>query len=772
MFEAIAGRIVRRRRLATPVSDMFGAAPAAAVAFGGAQARARGRPEPPPPAEASPGEPGRQVFDDGGLFVSTALARGPERRLAAALVILLAIVFVAAVPFARRPLPQVPAFIPVYESALAILDLVTAILLFGQFAVLRAGSVLVLAGGYLFAALMTIAHALTFPGLFAAHGLLGAGMQSTAWLYMFWHGGFPAAVILYALLKGGRFDGAAVRRAPAAAVLGCAAAVLGLVCGLTWLATAGAPALPAIMDGNRYTAAMIFVVGTVWLLSLLGIAALRLRPPLTMLDLWLIAVLAAWLFDIGLSAVFNAGRFDLGFYAGRIYGLLATSFVLAVVLTETNRLYGRLAHAATQLSGRVGRLEESERAHLIELERSNAELRAEAAERRRTEARLVQAQKMEAIGNLTGGMAHDFNNILGIVIGNLDVLRGRCAAEPETDELAREALEAALRGAELNRRLLAFARRQPLQPTRLDLNALIESIVTLLRRVLGEQIEITLDLGRETWPVVLDEAQLEAAITNLATNARDAMPKGGRLAIATRNRRLDGDYAAQHAEVTAGDYAEIEVGDNGMGMPPEVMSRIFEPFYTTKEQGRDTGLGLSMVFGFIKQSGGHISVYSEPGRGTSFRLYLPRASAGPDAAETIEPAAAAPGGGERVLVVEDNAGLRRVAIRQLKELGYAVIEADSAAAAMAALENGGADLVFSDVVMPGGVDGFDLTAAIGRRWPEIRVLLTSGFGGGNLEQSLAALPPGVRLLGKPYRKAELAAALRSSLETPAPRSSR
>jgi CheY-like chemotaxis protein len=356
---------------------------------------------------------------------------------------------------------------------------------------------------------------------------------------------------------------------------------------------------------------------------------------------------------------------------------------------------------------------------------------------------------------------------LGIVIGNLDVLRGRIAAEPETDELAREALEAALRGAELNRRLLAFARRQPLQPTRLDLNALVEGIVTLLRRVLGEQIEITLDLGRDTWPAVVDQAQLEAAITNLATNARDAMPKGGRLAIATRNRRLDADYAAQHAEVAAGEYAEIEVGDNGMGMPPEVMSRIFEPFYTTKEQGRGTGLGLSMVFGFIKQSGGHISVYSEPGRGTTFRLYLPRASAGPDAAAAIGPAAAAPGGGERVLVVEDNAGLRRVAIRQLKELGYAVIEADSAAAAMAALEGGGADLVFSDIVMPGGVDGFDLAAEIGRRWPAIRVLLTSGFGGGNLEQSLAALPPGVRLLGKPYRKAELAAALRSVLETPA-----
>lgn len=715
-------------------------------------------------------EPGQTARGNADLFVSTALPGRLERRLATALVLALAVAFAAAAPLAQVSLPKVPAFIPAYEAALSIMDLMTAVMLFGQFAVLRARAVLVLAGGYLFTATITVAHALTYPAVFAAHGLLGAGMQSTAWLYMFWHGGFPLAVIAYALLKRPGSDADRLRAPPSSAVLGCAAAVVGAVCGLTWLATAGAPALPAIMAGDHYTSAMIFVVGTVWLLALSGVAVLWLRGPLTLLDLWLMAVLTAWLFDIGLSAVFDAHRYDLGFYVGRIYGLLATSFVLVVILTETNRLYSRLAQAATRLSSRVGTLEASERAYLVELERSNSELREEIAGHRRTEAQLVQAQKMEAIGNLTGGMAHDFNNILGVVIGNLDLLRERCTRDPETEELAGEAMQAALRGADLNRRLLAFARRQPLLPARVDLNALVEGIVTLLRRVLGEQVAIVLDLKAETWPVVVDATQLESAVTNLATNARDAMPKGGKLTIATGNRHLDADYAAQHPEVTAGDYALIEVSDNGAGMPREVINRIFEPFFTTKEQGKGTGLGLSMVFGFIKQSGGHITVYSEPGIGTTFRLYLPRAGAGSQAPEAAAVVAPRSGRGERVLVVEDNLGLRRVAVRQLRELGYETVEAESTAAAVAALEDGGADLVFSDVVLPGGADGFDLAAEIGRRWPEIPVLLTSGFTGGKLERSLGGLAPTVRFLGKPYRKTELAAALQAVLEAPLQRS--
>ncbi len=238
---------------------------------------------------------------------------------------------------------------------------------------------------------------------------------------------------------------------------------------------------------------------------------------------------------------------------------------------------------------------------------------------------LRHSQKMEAVGQLTGGLAHDFNNLLAIIIGNLDMLREIRAEDPVTDELVGDALDSALRGADLTRRLLAFARRQPLQPERVEINEVIGAIVRLLTRTLGENITIEMSLAANVWPVQIDRAQFEAVIANLATNARDAMPRGGALLIDTHNGRLDASYAAAHTDVTPGDYVVVEVSDSGTGMPPDILSRIFEPFFTTKEQGKGTGLGLSMVFGFMKQSGGHVTVYSEPGKGTTFRLYLPRA---------------------------------------------------------------------------------------------------------------------------------------------------
>jgi len=380
------------------------------------------------------------------------------------------------------------------------------------------------------------------------------------------------------------------------------------------------------------------------------------------------------------------------------------------------------------------------------------------------EHQLRQAQKMEAIGNLSGGMAHDFNNLLGVVIGNLDLLRELLPSKSEALELADESLAAALRGAELTRRLLAFARRQPLAPQRIALNDLVANIVKLLQRTLGEQIEIALDLAAFVWPVVVDPAQLEAAIANLATNARDAMPRGGKLTIATANRRLDDDYAALHADVTVGDYALIEVSDIGTGMTPEVMAKIFEPFYTTKAEGKGTGLGLSMVFGFIKQSGGHITVYSEPGAGTTFRLYLPRSLEGAFA-EEMEPRADVPrAGGESVLAVEDNAALRRVVVRQLTDLGYRVVEADGAAAALALMEREKIDLLFSDVVMPGDMDGYALAQRVAERWPRVKIVLTSGFPETNVSETFGAVAPTIRLLSKPYRRDELARAIREALD--------
>jgi len=378
------------------------------------------------------------------------------------------------------------------------------------------------------------------------------------------------------------------------------------------------------------------------------------------------------------------------------------------------------------------------------------------------EAQLRQAQKMEAIGSLTGGMAHDFNNLLGIIIGNLDLLRDRPTHDLEAEELTRDALDAAVRGADLTRRLLAFARRQPLQPEPTDVNKLVAGIGKLLDRTLGEQISITLKLGDGLWPVLVDPAQLESSLTNLATNARDAMPSGGDLIIVTANRNLDDDYASQHAEVSPGDYAMIEVSDTGTGMSAEVVSRIFEPFYTTKEPGKGTGLGLSMVFGFIKQSGGHVNVYSEIGVGTTLRLYLPRADIGAVASASMPAQSSMRGGRETVLAVEDNPGLRRVVVRQLSELGYRVLEAESPLAALALLEMAPVDVLFSDIVMPGGISGYELARAVLARWPAIKIVLTSGFaenrpdGGGD--------SPNLRLLGKPYRRDDLARTIREAID--------
>jgi signal transduction histidine kinase len=399
-------------------------------------------------------------------------------------------------------------------------------------------------------------------------------------------------------------------------------------------------------------------------------------------------------------------------------------------------------------------------AHRLTSEREKDQARTALHE---SEEKLRQSQKMEAVGQLTGGLAHDFNNLLLVIIGNLEELIERKNQPPADLELERQALEAAHRGAELTRSLLAFARRQPLQPRRIAINDLMSGIVRLLSRALGERIEVSLKLASDLWPVVADPAQLEAALANLANNARDAMPKGGRLTIVTANRHLDADYCAQHTDVAVGDYAMVQVSDTGAGMAGEVIAQIFDPFFTTKPRGEGTGLGLSMVFGFMKQSGGHINVYSEPGVGTTFRLYLPRDPNGAGAPETPMVEASVPGGGETVLVVEDDPALRRVAVLRLTGLGYKVLESDNAEAALEILSGDERiNLVFADVVMPGKLDGHDLARIVPERWPATKVLLTSGFPGTHLDRA-PTVAAGTPLLNKPYRKDELARALREAL---------
>jgi PAS domain S-box-containing protein len=402
--------------------------------------------------------------------------------------------------------------------------------------------------------------------------------------------------------------------------------------------------------------------------------------------------------------------------------------------------------------------------HFTGILRDLTSQKREQLERTKLETQLHQAQKMEAIGNLTGGMAHDFNNMLGVIIGNIDLLRDLRKDDADVDELTREALDAAFRGADLTRRLLAFARQQPLQPKCVDVNALVSGITRLLSRTLGEDVEISLQLSPQLWPIVADPAQLEASLTNLATNARDAMPDGGRLMVVTGNRCLDADYAAQHSEVVPGGYVMIEVSDTGSGMTQKVVDRIFEPFFTTKSRDKGTGLGLSMVFGFIKQSGGHISVYSEPGIGTTFRLFLPRMMEDISADEASAAVPLVHGRGETVLVVEDNAPLRRVATRQLGELGYRVLAAENATAGLRLMEQQSIDLLLTDVVMPGGVNGRELARQARQRWPRIKVVFTSGFSEVRLNGDAGALSSFTPLLGKPYRKEDLANAARQALD--------
>jgi PAS domain S-box-containing protein len=380
------------------------------------------------------------------------------------------------------------------------------------------------------------------------------------------------------------------------------------------------------------------------------------------------------------------------------------------------------------------------------------------------EAQLRQAQKMDAIGQLTGGVAHDFNNILTVITGTIEILSEGVTERPDLAAIARMIDEAATRGASLTQQLLAFARRQPLEPRRIDPNALIMEAASLLRPTLGEHIEIEAMLEDDTWHAVADPAQLSAALLNLAVNARDAMPNGGKLTLETDNVMLDEAYAQANPDARPGPYVMVAVSDTGTGIPAALLEKVFEPFFTTKQVGKGTGLGLSMVYGFVKQSGGHIKVYSEEGHGTAIKIYLPRAEAAAESLADAAPVAPVPFGHETILVVEDDKLVRDYVVAQLGSLGYLTLAAENAAVALAYLASDTAfDLLFTDVIMPGGMNGRELAEAITRQRPNVRVLYTSGY----TENAIVhhgRLDPGVALLNKPYRKKDLAEKLREVLD--------
>ena len=391
------------------------------------------------------------------------------------------------------------------------------------------------------------------------------------------------------------------------------------------------------------------------------------------------------------------------------------------------------------------------------------------AEQERLESELRRAQKMEALGQLTGGVAHDFNNLLAVILGNLEMIEEEVDRSGFLADAIRDALEATKMGSQLTNRLLAFARRQPLSPQVVDLNTLVIGMSDMLQRSLGGSVRVNMVIAKGLWETMADPGQIENALLNLAINARDAMPKGGDLTIETSN-------VSGWPRRKARDFVRLTIADEGTGMPPEVLERAFDPFFTTKQAGKGTGLGLSMVYGFVKQSGGNISVDSTPGKGTTIMIDLPRASTDQAAESDVGSGTATSPGSERILVVEDDARVRRVSVRRLVSLGYEVVEAASGEAALDILaERNDIDLVFSDIVMPGGMTGMDLAEQVNKRHPDIMVLLTSGYTSGVIDEAGARLDDedslGLELrsgawsiLRKPHTKDELAVRIREILE--------
>jgi signal transduction histidine kinase/ActR/RegA family two-component response regulator len=381
--------------------------------------------------------------------------------------------------------------------------------------------------------------------------------------------------------------------------------------------------------------------------------------------------------------------------------------------------------------------------------------------RKFTEQQLQQAQKMETVGQLSGGIAHDFNNLLTVIIGNAEHLGEQLKARPDLKQFADDICESGERGAELTQRLLAFSRRQLLQPRTIDCCELIQSMLKLFKRTLRENIEIRTTFGAGTIEAFADRAQLESAVLNLALNAQDAMPSGGHLTLSTEIAAIDEDYRALHPEVTSGSYALISVTDDGEGMTPEVIERAFEPFFTTKEVGKGSGLGLSMVYGFAKQSDGHVSIYSGQGLGTTVRIYLPRVGGG-QSVDMPQADEAAPRGHETILIAEDDPFVRSSVIQRVEALGYRVVAAVNGNEALQRLRaEPGIDMLFTDIVMPGGMSGWELAEQARRIRPGLPVLFTSGYALETLVEQ-GRMQAHAVVLTKPYRKAELAQRLRDA----------
>jgi len=665
----------------------------------------------------------------------TAPASPGARRSALIIGIALFVAFCVLTSFTRVTMPRVEAFIPIFDATFALINLVTASLLLVVFRRSRMHAVLYLASGYLFTSLIVVAHMLSSPGVFSSGGLFGAASQTSAWLETFQYAGLPLLVICYALRR--RYEGVIARSSTGADVIWIAAGAVAGAGLLTVFASTSGQLLPRTILASGHPTIMLVANVAVCLLSLAALAVLGSRPPYSVLDLWLMVVVFAWLFDVALSGVLSARLFDVGFYAGRLFGLFAASLVPAILIFEASRLYGRLDEALAIAEDRSA-----------ELARSREEL--------------AQAQRLEAIGQLTGGVAHDFNNLLAIIIGNLELMQRARGDVEKIERLTQGAMNAAQRGERLVRQLLTYARKQITRPETVNPNQLIVDIENLVRRAIGEQIELTMTLNPLLAPAQIDPTEFETAILNLAINSRDAMTGGGRITIETLNATIDQGFAASNPEVKPGSYVMIRVSDCGTGMTPAVLARAFDPFFTTKEVGKGSGLGLSQVYGFAKTAGGHVTIESELGIGTTVKLYLPKSSDRPIIAETgDETTSLGPASyRETILIVEDDEEVLIVAAENLRELGYQVETAVNAAQALDVLKGDhSVDLLFSDVIMPGGMNGVQLAVEARRIRPTLKVLLTSGYTAAALSCE-HGLPDNLNVVEKPYQREELAKKLR------------
>ena len=730
------------------------------------------------------------MSQSGGMFLSSLPASGGERRLGLIVILVSLGVFVAAIPFAKLGLAHIDAFIPAYDSAVVINDMITTVLLFGQFAIVGKRGLMILASGYLFTGLIALAHLLSFPGLLTPTGWLSGGSQTTVWLYMFWHASLPLAVLLYLRQDSGTFAASAPesigsnasdnRRNP---VLIAAASVLCAVAAVVLLTTIGHDSMPTLLvvvDGlPNYSITFRVVVGAICALSAVNVLLLWRRKPQSVLDLWLMVVMCAWVFDISLSAMLNERRFDLGFYVGRLYGLMAASFILMVLLIETRALFSRLAHSLERQRGDAIRRAEELAEALAALRRTDDELRrlnetleqrvaerttaleSEVAERERIRETMRETQKLEAVGQMAGGIAHDFNNLLTIIMGNAGFLEDRLA-EGHEQRAAAAISRAGDRGARLVRQILTFSRRQSVKLEIVDLTRRAPELADLLQRSTRGDIRIVTDFSDDLWPFECDVAELELALMNLCVNARDAMPSGGLVRIEARNIPAGAEVKPatpeahriggfQGGAVAPGDFVRITIADTGSGVPPELLPKVFEPFFTTKAVGKGTGLGLYQVYGFAQQAGGAAEISTVSGAGTTVAIYLPRTNEAAGAETTARPAAPAARGG-MALLVEDDEEVAAAAMIVLSMIGYRSQHVRDAGTALALLLGGERfDLMLSDVVMPGGMSGLDLARRVGQHFPWLPVLLSTGFARPAAEVHQA----GFEIIAKPYNAASL-----------------